>query len=34
MMIAVTMIVANLLVDIAYFVIDPRIRLGSGQESQ
>lgn len=32
MMIAATMIVANLLVDIAYFVIDPRIRFGSSGE--
>ena len=29
MMIAATMVVANLLVDIAYFIIDPRIRLGA-----
>ncbi len=29
MMIAATMVVANLLVDFAYFIIDPRIRLGA-----
>ncbi len=34
MMIAATMIVANLLVDLAYFVIDPRIRFGSSGERQ
>ena len=34
MMIAATMIVANLLVDTAYFVIDPRIRFGSSGERQ
>lgn len=31
MMIAATMIVANLLVDMAYFIIDPRIRFGASK---
>lgn len=34
MMVALTMIIANLMVDIAYFFVDPRIRYGSGGEGK